>query len=76
VKDYGESYTDFQDAIFQELDARKRKYVANELIKMAKDAGMSQDELVEIVRSSHDEDGSDILNTLNARISERKNHNP
>ena len=76
MKNHGESYADFQDATFEELDMLKRKYVANELIKMAKDAGIARDELIQIIRSSNDEDGSDILNTLDARIYEGKKNNP
>lgn len=63
-----ESYAAFQDSIFREIHDRKTRYVANELIRLALKAGMSQDELTQIIRSSQDESRDDILSALHARI--------
>jgi hypothetical protein len=67
-----DSYRDFQDSIFQEIGGLRNKFIANEFIKLAFDAGISQDELCEIIRSSKDQDGDDILNALHIRIDAKK----
>lgn len=71
-----ESYADFEDSIFREIHDRKTRYVANELIRLALKAGISQDELIQIIRSSTDENGDEILSALNARIENRSKKNP
>lgn len=76
MKQRDESYADFESAIFQELGGLRNKYIANELVKLAHSAGISQDELAQIIRSSKDKDGDDILNALHARIDDRMKKNP
>jgi len=75
MKNTDESYAAFQDSIFRDIHHLNAKYVGKELIKLALEAGMSKDELIQLIRSSKDETGDDILSVLHARIDAKKKEN-
>jgi hypothetical protein len=64
MTDRKQSYEDFQNQIFEELKERKIKWVAHEMIKMATDIGMTQDQLIQFIRTTDHENRGEILDAL------------
>ena len=59
-----QSYKDFQDEIFQQIQGQSMRHIAHQLIKMATDEGITRAQLIELIRTSDHEKKGEILDAL------------